>query len=214
MAATGKDSSSGKGEKDLGLWWHVRILYSCLLLLTAGTGCALWLSFSEIYTLRRDFEHEILHGDRAVEFANLYNEEEPRGGSTMGGGAGGSGTGGTSRRGGQYTQSHPEEEEEEDEEGVESVMRDGGTQEEDQLIRVKRGAGGGGGRGGRRRKFRDGPAAYPSPKLWEKEGSGGPNDWVWLTSYSRIPVGPHTCSPTLPPMRVPTCWFLVWLIYI
>lgn len=157
--------------KDPALWWHVKILYSCLLFITAGTTCGLWLCFTEVYNLRRDFDHEILHSDRAVEFGNLgqhvYAEEDNN-----------SHAQGWSEGDRRIREEDGDMEEDDDSES----SRVGGQigDSEDQLIRVKR-------RAGRRRKLKEGPT-FLNSRHWGKEGSGAPEDWVWLTSYSRIPV--------------------------
>ena len=166
------------------LWLHVKILYFCVVLVTAATGFGLWMCFTEFSNVRKEIDNGFMHRG-AVEFGNVehvYGSEERRGPSGRKAGGGGRGDG-----------AGPGGEAEEDgpagglAAGLPSHTSPADSPkagEEDELIRVKR-------RAGRRRQTN--PGTFLTSKAWNKEGSATPEDWVWLTSYSRIPVS--TDSP-------------------
>lgn len=152
------------------LWIHVKILHGCLLFVIAGTICGFWICLSELQNLRRDLDAEI--AKRAmVEFNAPEGFMENRNGQN------------SNRKHDNSTPYTREiifglhEEELYPEEGEHALPEAEG--EEEQLLRVKR-------RANRRSNRRN--AHYKEGGSGTQGGAGAPEDWVWLTSYSRIPV--------------------------
>ena len=143
---------------------HIRVLYTSLLVIVTGTLLGFWTCFSELQRLRKDLNAEI--AKRAiVEFSKQKGYTVPLQTSY-----------------GVYQRSHrsqvlftfkenssPSSKDslpfEQSEDPLEHEDTQGG---EDQLLRVKRDA--------------------QKLNVFYKEGSGIPDDYVWLTSYARIPV--------------------------
>ena len=160
-----KSDLAMKRDPDPGwLWIHVRILYLLTVITILGVSIATWTCLAEVQKLRREFHGQIVHRGVA-EFDDTALKD------TF-----------TDR---QLIQEEQQEEEEPKED--EDVRR---VREEEQLLRVKR----------RAPRHEHGeekkrPSFYYTPQRdMGREGSGMPEDWVWLTSYSRIPVSTPVVS--------------------
>ena len=137
---------------------HIRILYCLWLLLACVVGASIWLGHFQIQRLKEELRHEIHIQSRS------FVEFNPE------------------LRHGDLEYSSPPsvlDEEDVDEEGESELSK---SAEQEEFLRVKRRAR----RHGHQQKI---PQKDEQPiYLHQKEGSGLPEDWVWLTSYSRIPV--------------------------
>ena len=143
---------------------HIRVLYLVLLVVVTGALCGFWICFSELLELRKDLNAEI--GKRTlVEFSGQDSYSVPSRRSY-----------GTFAKSQEphilftYKEKSSANQRNgpfygENEDPLEHEDTEGG---EDQLLRVKRDA--------------------QKLNSFYKEGSGIPDDYVWLTSYARIPV--------------------------
>ncbi len=154
------------GEKiDKVLWLHIKLLYVLLTILTAGSVCAIFKCFIEIHNLRQDLDATLL-SNRAVEFANLEDILAER----------------KLKYQADFDSENDSTEANDGKAESETPDFEGNIENnEDQLIRVRKKRHASFYRtADSRRHGRD--AATPG------SGSNGPDDWVWLSSYSRIPV--------------------------
>ena len=143
---------------------HIRVLYTSLLVIVTSTLLGFWTCFSELQRLRNDLNAEIAKRT-IVEFSKQKGYTVPLQTSY----------GAYERSQGPQVlftfkeNSSPSRKDglpfEQSEDPLEHEDTGGG---EDQLLRVKRDA--------------------QKLHAFYKEGSGIPDDYVWLTSYARIPV--------------------------
>lgn len=190
MAAMGASSNSKtssnkvadtKNCSERNLWLHVKILYICFLITSVGLVCAALFSLERISHLKKDFEREFAHL-RVVEFdgeqilsewqRKVYSKESAWTPTPN------------------YAGPFSEDDMDNDSDKEVSL-------EDEELLRVKRNADGQKSRK-KQRKHRAraaGDAEKPPMFLPGEqttdilEGSGNsPDDWMWLTTYSRIPV--------------------------
>lgn len=166
---------------------RVRVLFCLLLGVILVTSAAFWMCFSELRKLRGDFEGKIVQRGTA-EFADLdglYNAVRSR----------------MELKDAELVLD-PIATDDEEQEIDDGDIKENIPAEEEDLIRVRRRAGNSSPRqrdvafrasshrGRRPRKVKHHRPTFYSPNM---DGGGGgsganPADWVWLTSYSRIPV--------------------------
>ena len=183
MAANEKDAP--KLGKPRNLWLHIKILYVSTSFLLVALLAAVCLGLREIQRLRTDL-------DEALSPTNFVDFEEhglQRAADRQRRGAGDSFN---------LQAEHLDILEQMESEGLEG-------EEDEQLIRVKRRTHRRRSREGKNNHRRDNddrandrPSFYyeSSPRRdgEDREGSGNPDPWVWLTSYSRIPVSTNWSS--------------------
>ena len=163
-------AESGK-HPDRSLFLHVRLLYACWIVTSVSCAYAIWLSFDQMSKMRLELENELsMYQRRVVEF-NVHSDPwtnrvhaQPRTATTT-------------------TSSY-----------ATPVVIPSDDDVGEDFVRVRRNADK---PRKKARKHRTRAADVSRPPTFfyggrstgENEGSGNtPEDWVWLTSYSRIPV--------------------------
>ena len=146
---------------------HIRVLYLVLLVITTGTLCGFWICFNEIQKLRRDLNAEVAKRT-LVEFSKQESYSVP---SKTGYGAF------LKSKEPHILFTYKEKSSSGPKDGPSYIENEDPLEHEDteggdnQLLRVKRDA--------------------QKLNAFYKEGSGVPDDYIWLTSYAKIPVSFH-----------------------